>query len=201
MLLFHLICSVITIGWLYAFFRTIRAMIRKKYELHPHGPKGDEKISVSIIIPARNEERNIRSCVLSALQQEHKSVQVIVLDDASDDSTPTILDTLQKEYPELIIEKGTGAPLPEGWFGKPWALERAQKQATGTWLLFVDADDSATRSMGESRNDTDRGNLDWDGPGVPAGRAADGSVLCRPASMYTSGYDALAMHAESTDSS
>ena len=140
MLLFHLLCSLITIGWLYAFFRTIRAMIRKKYELSPKGPRGNEKTSISIIIPARNEERNIRSCVLSALQQEHKSVQVIVLDDASDDSTPTILETLQKEYPQLIVEKGTGAPLPEGWFGKPWALERAQKKATGTWLLFVDAD-------------------------------------------------------------
>ena len=117
-------------------------MIRKKYELHLDGPKGDENIPVSIIIPARNEERNIRSCVLSALHQDHAHLEVIVLDDASEDSTPKILDELQRdgEYPQLIVKKGTGAALPEGWFGKPWALERAQKNAFGKWLLFVDAD-------------------------------------------------------------
>ena len=140
MVFLHLFCFLISAGWLYAFFRTIRAMIRKKYELHPEGPKGDPNITVSIVIPARNEERNIRSCVLSALNQDHPSVEVIVLDDASDDSTPQILEKLIQEFPQLIIEKGTGEPLPEGWFGKPWALERAQKKANGTWILFVDAD-------------------------------------------------------------
>ncbi|MAA77947.1 MAG: hypothetical protein CL916_01705 [Deltaproteobacteria bacterium] len=140
MLILHLLCLLITIGWLYAFFRTARAMIRKKYELHPEGPKGDEDISVSIVIPARNEEGNIKACVLSALHQDHPSVEVIVLDDASEDATPQVLEKLQQEFSSLVHEKGTGGPLPDGWFGKPWALERAQKKAKGSWLLFVDAD-------------------------------------------------------------
>lgn len=140
MFFLHILCFLITMGWLYAFFRTARAMIRKRYELHQEGPKGDMNIIVSIVIPARNEERNIRNCVLSALRQDHPSLEVIVLDDASEDSTPHVLEELQHEFPSLIIEKGTGEPLPDGWFGKPWALERAQKKARGSWLLFVDAD-------------------------------------------------------------
>lgn len=140
MLVLHLSCFLITFGWLYALFRTLRAMVRKRYELHPEGPKANPEIHVSIVIPARNEERNIRACVLSALEQDHPSIDVIVLDDASSDRTPEILDALHQEFPKLRILRGDGSPLPEGWFGKPWALERAQREAKGAWLLFIDAD-------------------------------------------------------------
>ncbi|HLL79981.1 MAG TPA: glycosyltransferase family 2 protein, partial [Ktedonobacteraceae bacterium] len=50
--------------------------------------------SVSIIVPARNEERNIRRCVISLLEQDYPRYEVIVVDDESADATPAILDEL-----------------------------------------------------------------------------------------------------------
>jgi chlorobactene glucosyltransferase len=96
---------------------------------------------VSIIIPARDEERNIRSCVASLLAQRYPSFEVIVVDDASSDATPRILAELQRIHPEgarLRIERVR--ELPSGWAGKPHALHVGTRVARGEWLLFTDAD-------------------------------------------------------------
>ena len=140
MFLLRIIGVLISLGWIYAFFRSIRAMQRKKFELSKNAPKAILGPCVSIVIPARNEERNIEQCVRSALAQDYERTEVIVLDDASQDNTPHVLQALKEEFPQLIIVHGEGAPLPDNWFGKPWALERAQQHASGEWLLFVDAD-------------------------------------------------------------
>ena len=96
-------------------------------------------IPVSIIVPARNEEANIERCVRSVLAQDHSNIQLLVLDDASTDQTLEILAQLHQESPFSIVT-GDGSPLPEGWYGKPWALQRVQQSAVGEWLLFIDAD-------------------------------------------------------------
>lgn len=93
--------------------------------------------TVSIIIPARDEEANIATCVQHALDQTHPNIEVIVLDDNSSDNTLPILQQIND--PRLKIIQGAEDP-PEGWRGKPWACERAAKQATGDWLIFIDAD-------------------------------------------------------------
>ena len=134
------ISVLISLGWIYAFFRSIRAMRRKRFELSKNSPKAIVGPCVSIVIPARNEERNIENCVRSALRQDYERTEVVVLDDGSQDNTSSILQALKKEFPQLIILQGDGSPLPDNWFGKPWALERAQQHASGEWLIFVDAD-------------------------------------------------------------
>ena len=63
-----------------------------------------------------------------------------MLNDGSTDQTGAILARLQQQYTNLKVIESEGGELPEGWFGKPWALQRAQRYATGRWLLFVDAD-------------------------------------------------------------
>ena len=93
---------------------------------------------VSIIVPARNEEKNIRRCVEALLAQDYPAFEVLVLDDRSTDSTPAILTELSTRDSRLIILAGT--ELPAGWAGKPYALYQAAKVATGDWLLFIDAD-------------------------------------------------------------
>jgi chlorobactene glucosyltransferase len=140
MLFLHILCTLISLGWLYALFRSLRAMRRKRYELDSESPKASVGPLISIVIPARNEERNIEACVLSAIEQDYEKIEVIVLDDASHDQTPVLLEALLEKYTNLTVLKGDGSPLPAGWFGKPWALERAQKKAKGSWLVFVDAD-------------------------------------------------------------
>ena len=93
---------------------------------------------ISVCIPARNEERNIRACVEAMLAQDYINLEVIVLDDRSADATPSILADIASGDPRL--RPISGSDLPEGWAGKPHALYQASAVAHGEWLCFVDAD-------------------------------------------------------------
>lgn len=93
---------------------------------------------VSVLIPARNEEKNIACAIQSALEQGAIVQEILVYDDHSEDQTQPIVCALEKETPTLqLIEP---APLPDGWMGKPFACEQLSAKATGEWLLFLDAD-------------------------------------------------------------
>jgi len=93
---------------------------------------------ISVIVPARNEARNIRRCVEALLAQTYPNYELIVLDDRSTDETPVILNELAQRDSRLRVV--AGADLPPGWAGKPHALFQAAKAARGEWLCFVDAD-------------------------------------------------------------
>ncbi|NIK11395.1 glycosyltransferase [Alkalibacillus almallahensis] len=104
------------------------------------GLKADEDIttSISILIPARNEEGNIRACVESIMAQTVQPIEVLILDDHSTDNTASILESLQQQYPRLSYWQG--ASLPEDWKGKVFACHQLSEQAQGDWLLYLDAD-------------------------------------------------------------
>jgi len=93
---------------------------------------------LTIIVPARNEARQIEQCVRSLLGQDYPNVEVIVVDDRSQDDTAAIVARIAAEDPRLQLIGGE--PLPDGWVGKPWALHQGAQQARGEWLLFTDAD-------------------------------------------------------------
>ena len=93
---------------------------------------------VSILVPARNEERNIRDCLLSLLSQEYPDFEVIVLDDQSSDETPRIIASLSRDHHNLRVLQGQA--LPAGWPGKHWACHQLAQAARGELLLFTDAD-------------------------------------------------------------
>ena len=93
---------------------------------------------ISVCVPARNEERNIRACIESILAQDYPNFEVIVLNDRSTDKTPEILQRLAPQDKRLKIIHG--ADLSTGWAGKPHALFQASSAARGDWLCFVDAD-------------------------------------------------------------
>lgn len=86
----------------------------------PHVPPPKAGPLVSLIVPARNEEKNIRRCVQSLLAQDYPSLQILVLEDRSTDRTPVILAELAAQDPRLAIL--AGRDLPPGWAGKPHAL-------------------------------------------------------------------------------
>jgi chlorobactene glucosyltransferase len=92
----------------------------------------------TVLIPARNEERNIEACIKSVLAQTYPNLQVIVVDDQSTDRTPTILQNLAQQDSRLIVVPGR--PLYQGWTGKNNAIVQGAQFANGTWLLHLDAD-------------------------------------------------------------
>ena len=94
--------------------------------------------SLSIVVPARNEERTIERCVRSLLAQTLTDFELIVVDDRSTDRTGAILAELARDDARLRVVRGK--PLPDGWIGKPWALAQGARAARGAWLLFTDAD-------------------------------------------------------------
>jgi 4,4'-diaponeurosporenoate glycosyltransferase len=89
--------------------------------------------SLSVIIPARNEERNIGLLLASLKSQSNKPLEVIVVDDQSDDMTSEISESLGCRTLRSM-------DLPSGWTGKPWACIQGAREAKGDLLLFLDAD-------------------------------------------------------------
>ena len=98
----------------------------------------DELPAVSIVVPARNEERGVEAALRSVLAQRGARTEVIVVDDRSEDATGAILDRMAAENPRLRVVHV--AELPAGWLGKNHALELGAASATGELLLFTDAD-------------------------------------------------------------
>ncbi|HSP34894.1 MAG TPA: glycosyltransferase family 2 protein [Thermoanaerobaculia bacterium] len=91
---------------------------------------------VSIVVPARDEERAIERAVRALLAQNYSAFEVIVVDDRSSDATPSILASIGDARLTVV----RGEEPPEGWLGKPWALHQGSLRAKGELLLFVDAD-------------------------------------------------------------
>ena len=89
---------------------------------------------VSIIIPARNEEANLASCLESLTSQQGVEFEIVVVDDHSTDRTALIASS----FPNVIVVEA--ADLPPGWTGKNNAVVTGSRQAHGEWLLFTDAD-------------------------------------------------------------
>ncbi|MDT8367758.1 MAG: glycosyltransferase family 2 protein [Longimicrobiales bacterium] len=98
---------------------------------------------VSVVIPARNEARNIERVMRTVAASDHPDVEILVVDDRSEDATAEIARRVASDLAATssarirVIE---GAELPEGWLGKPWACAQGGEAATGAYLLFTDAD-------------------------------------------------------------
>lgn len=104
----------------------------------PSNQQSDFLPRVSILIPARNEETNIRDAVMSALSNRGVELEVIVADDNSDDETAVIVRDLVVADPRVrLIDT---PPLPPGWNGKQHACHQLAQAATMPLLCFMDAD-------------------------------------------------------------
>jgi chlorobactene glucosyltransferase len=99
---------------------------------------GAATLSVSVLIPARNEERSIGACLDSLVRQEYDDYEIIVLDDGSDDRTAAIARAYAASVSTVRVEAGQA--LPPGWFGKAFACDQLASLACGDILIFTDAD-------------------------------------------------------------
>lgn len=93
---------------------------------------------VSVVIPARNESGSIETVVRSILASRYQPLELIVVDDRSTDGTAAAVARLAAEDPRVRLVHGE--PLPEGWYGKPWACAQGARAAHFPLLLFTDAD-------------------------------------------------------------
>jgi chlorobactene glucosyltransferase len=96
----------------------VRARFSSSLDDERADPPSDPPL-VSLVIPARNEARNIQPCVESALASSYPRLEVIVVDDHSTDATAEIVHAIAERDPRVRVI--TPAPLPDGWFGKQWA--------------------------------------------------------------------------------
>jgi chlorobactene glucosyltransferase len=103
-------------------------------------PAPEQAPLISVLVPARNEARNIAPCVRSLLSQDYPNFELIVLDDHSEDGTAELIRELgvsESTTPHRLLK---GDPLPAGWTGKGWACHQLAGAARGQFLFFTDAD-------------------------------------------------------------
>ena len=124
------------------------ARLRDLPDLPEHGLQ-EGLPSVTICIPARNEEREVGQALDSWLAQEYPRLSIIVVDDASSDGTPAILAQRAAAHPQTLCVLRNDS-LPAGWLGKNHALDLASRQPqalAADWLLFTDADAQAVPTL------------------------------------------------------
>lgn len=90
--------------------------------------------TISVIVPARNEEACLADCLQSLVSQTGVAFEIIVVDDHSTDRTREIATSFAD------VRAVEASPLPEGWTGKNNAVTTGARNARGEWLLFTDAD-------------------------------------------------------------
>jgi hypothetical protein len=92
---------------------------------------------LSVVIPARNEERNLPFLLDSLLAQTVRPREIIVVNDGSEDRTGEVAASYAERYGVRVVDN---PPLPDGWTGKTWALRNGYREATGDAIAFLDAD-------------------------------------------------------------
>ncbi|MCA9026163.1 MAG: glycosyltransferase [Planctomycetaceae bacterium] len=95
--------------------------------------------ALSVIVAARNESACIETCIRSLFRQDYPHLEVVAVNDRSNDDTGEILDRLAIEFSGRLHVLHV-AMLPAGWFGKPHALDMGMQLASGNTICFTDAD-------------------------------------------------------------
>src|SRR2546426_919083 len=121
--------------WIAVLFVVVHRFAARTPRLRDYEPSTSGPL-VSVIIPARNEARNVERCVRSLLATTYSPIQVIVVDDRSTDGTASIV--AQAAGTSVLLVRGVEPPV--GWFGKQWAIMQGYRVAKGDLLLFADAD-------------------------------------------------------------
>tara|TARA_B110000495_G_scaffold54759_1_gene46001 strand:+ start:3512 stop:4699 length:1188 start_codon:yes stop_codon:yes gene_type:complete len=97
------------------------------------------RYSVSILIPARNEEQNLVKCVDSSMNQGAVVSEVLIYNDRSTDGTQSVIEDLTMRYAGIVSQVPTKS-VRDGWAGKTNACARLSEHAQSKWMLFIDAD-------------------------------------------------------------
>lgn len=123
----------VAIGMAMRLFRSLR-----QYRIPQRYSAGSDAPSVSVCIPARNEMHALADCLERVLASTYQKLEILVYDDDLQDETPTIIRSFAHDGVRFV----GGERLPEGWIGKNYALETLAREASGTFVIFMDVDTS-----------------------------------------------------------
>ena len=145
-----LFCSwMLALAWLGHATAALRGMAKLPDLLRMKGaplpPLASSKgPDVTVIVPACNEEETIQATLRSLLASTGVRLQIVAVDDRSTDRTGALMDAVAIETQAADashqLEVIHNRELPEGWLGKPYAMNLALKRATAPWLLLTDGD-------------------------------------------------------------
>lgn len=136
--MWHIYLGAVTLG-LSGLLINLMLNLRALHRLGSEAHKMLESYPViSVLVPARNEERDIVPCIQSLQKQNYPAYEILVLDDNSTDRTAEKVAEIAATDPRVRLLRGE--PLPRGWAGKPHACHQLAAAARGEWLLFTDAD-------------------------------------------------------------
>ena len=148
--------SLFAFSILVAIMGVINLVFIKKPILNDHNK---DSSLVSVLIPARNEELNIKRCIYSLIDQSYKNLEIIVLDDDSSDQTFEIVNELSQKFQSVSLVKGE--KKSKGWTGKNWACYQLSYYAKGDFLLFIDADTKLQKNtIAESISEMNNKDID-----------------------------------------
>jgi chlorobactene glucosyltransferase len=145
LLLIHVIFASLLFG-IFGAWTYFLAYMLKSLKLSPSlddlgiRPAHGKVLKVSVILPARNEEKYIGKCLQTLLRQNYPNYEIVVINDSSTDRTGDIINQLALKSSSILVVNAK--PKPEDWVGKNWACYEGYQRATGDVFLFTDADTS-----------------------------------------------------------
>jgi chlorobactene glucosyltransferase len=135
--------ALATLPWVLVLgFLVLRVRLPRRLPLELAEPAGGWR-RVSVVVPARNEEHNIERVVRSLAASDYPDLEIVVVDDRSDDRTAEVARSVAADLDgecNADIRVVDGEDLPDGWLGKPWACDQGGRVAKGEYVLFTDAD-------------------------------------------------------------
>lgn len=137
-LISYILIIISLIAWI-LYFVVVMSNFKKTPHLSKNPPKNPLKNQplVSVIIPSRNEGHRIGECIKTLKEQTYKKLEILIVDDSSDNTVDVIKSIVRDDKRFKIIKQDK---LQKAWIGKPFALQQGSKLAKGEWLLFIDAD-------------------------------------------------------------
>jgi len=129
--------AVPAVAWTVALWQVVRT-VRTLTVLREVPPERETWPTLSVLTPARDEADVIEDTLESSVGQDYPALEIVAIDDRSDDATGAIIDRLAREHDAIVpvhVEQRR-----EGWLGKLNALRCGLEHASGDWLLFADAD-------------------------------------------------------------
>ena len=126
--------SVLTTLLAFIAFRLHRSL--QQFQIHKNYTAAINAPSVSVCIPARNETHAMAQCLERVLASDYRKLEVIVYDDNSSDDTSLLV----RSFAYAGVRFVAGDELPENWLGKNRALEVLIREASGTYVIFMDVD-------------------------------------------------------------